>query len=245
MNKFDPSKYCLITCHGFTGYPEEMEPLGLFFQEKGMTWRNLQLPGHGTTPEDLKNTTWVEWTKYVKEEVISAMEEFGNNVIMSGLSLGGALTLYVLEEIPDVKAGIALAAPIKVLSWFHYPLLLIPFLRFWIKSDEEDIHDPEALKIHRSYPKFHSSSGLEVHKLVTYTRKNLSKIHQPLFLAHSKLDTVVNPKQAKQIFQKVSTPNHLKKLVFVEKSGHVLTRDYDKVFIFQQAFNFLANVLDS
>ena len=93
-----------------------MEPIGHYLQEKGYIWKNLQLPGHGTTPEDLKTKKWTDWTEYVLREVDASLKEYKNNVIMIGLSLGGALKLYILENRPDIKAGLCLATTVNFIT---------------------------------------------------------------------------------------------------------------------------------
>ena len=218
-------KYCILTCHGFTGYPEEMEPIGKFLQDKGFDWKNLQLPGHGTTPEDLKTKKWTDWTEYVLQEVDKALKDYDNNVIMVGLSLGGALTLYTLINRPSMKAGICLAAPVNVVNFFQEILLSIPFLGFWLNnsSTKADIFDPEMKKNHHSYPKFHSSNAKELTKLLNNVKNNLSKITQPILIVQSKQDQVVHPKNAQFIYNSVASQQ--KELFYVEKSSHVLTKD--------------------
>ena len=124
MNK----EICIITCHGFTGYPEEMNPLGAYLQTKGYVWKNLQLPGHGTTPEDLKDKTWRDWTSYVLNEVDKSLKKYNNQVVMAGLSLGGILTLYTLINRPQLKAGVVLATPVNAIGFFQGLFLKIPFL---------------------------------------------------------------------------------------------------------------------
>ena len=235
-------KFCIVTCHGFTGYPEEMEPIGEYLQEKGYDWKNLQLPGHGTTPEDLKTKKWTDWTDYVLQEIDICLKEYDNNVIMIGLSLGGALTLYTLINRPLMKAGFTLAAPVNVVTFFQKILLNIPFLGMWMNntSTKTDIFDPEMKKNHRSYTKFHSSNGKELYHLFKYVKKNLSKITQPLLIVQSKQDQVVNYENAQFIFDHVQSSQ--KELYYVEQSSHVLTKDYDRERIFSKSLEFIESL---
>ncbi len=230
-------KICIVTCHGFTGYPEEMEPIGKFFCNKGYDWKNLQLPGHGTSPEDLKTKNWTDWTDYVLQEIDKNLKEYNNNVIMVGLSLGGALTLYTLINRPLIKAGICLATPINIMTFFQKMLLKIP-IGMWVKnsSTKADIFDQEMKKNHKSYSKFHSSNGKEVNYLLNYLKKNLSKITQPILIIQSKKDQVVNYQNAQLIYDSISSK--IKEIYFVEKSSHVLTKDYDRESIFSKSFEF-------
>ncbi|MHA2253325.1 MAG: alpha/beta hydrolase, partial [Candidatus Kariarchaeaceae archaeon] len=126
------SKYCIITCHGFTGYPEEMEPLGKHLQQSGLNWLNLTLPGHDATPTDLKYTSWEEWKNYIQIIVKNQLTKYPDGVFFSGLSLGGVMTLYAFQEFPDLKGGITLSAPVRILNWWQSILIKLP-IGYWVK----------------------------------------------------------------------------------------------------------------
>jgi len=46
----------VVCIHGFTGSPYEMRYLGEALARAGRTVRNLLLPGHGTSVDDLERT---------------------------------------------------------------------------------------------------------------------------------------------------------------------------------------------
>lgn len=233
---------CIITCHGYTGYPEEMKPLGSYFEDQGFEWINLTLPGHATTPEDLKSTTWTDWTNYV-DEMVSRELQCHDEVYFAGLSLGGAITLYALQQFPELSAGITLAAPTSILNWWQKMVAKVPFLDFWItRTDDEiaDIRDPTRRSQHRAYLKHHTKSVRQLDDFVNHVSSDLHKITQPIIIFHSQFDQVVPRTAALEIYDKISSAT--KELVIVEKSGHVLTRDYDSSLIFEQALAFVQSL---
>lgn len=236
------NKTCIVTCHGFTGYPEEMDPIGKYLQEKGFDWKNLQLPGHGTTPEDLKTKKWTDWTEYVLHEVDNLLQEYNNNVVMIGLSLGGALTLYTLINRPSIKAGICLAAPANLIPWYQKLLLKLPISQYFVDRQKAkiDIFDPDMKKKHRSYDHYYRTSVLEVAKIIDYVKTNLTKITAPILIVQSKKDQVVNYKNAQYIYDRVQSKQ--KDLFYVEKSSHVLTKDYDKERVFSKSLEFIESL---
>ncbi|MHA2170870.1 MAG: alpha/beta hydrolase [Candidatus Kariarchaeaceae archaeon] len=241
----DHSKYCIVTCHGFTGYPEEMDPLGKYFVGKGFSWSNLTLPGHGTTPKDLRNTTWKDWTNHMEQELKDKLQQYPDGVFFSGLSLGGVMTLYAMQEYPQLKGGIPMSAPVNILNWWQKIATKLP-IGFWVKrteTDLRDIYDKEAAKDHRAYETFHSDSAKQVHYLVSHVRKNLSRITQPILIVHSSRDNSVPLKNAFEIYEKVNSK--IKEKLIVDNSGHVVTRDLDKEIIFGKSFEFINTIIKS
>ncbi len=229
----------IVTCHGFTGYPEEVAIIGEAFVEEGFVWRNIVLPGHTTDERALRKTTWRDWTG----EVMRTIDELASNVegavVMSGLSLGGLLTLYAAEHNANLRAIVPLAAPIKVFQWYHRILAnILP--GFWVKNSD-DIMDSDAMEIHRSYPRFHTDSAKQVNALAVDVRKDLSSIAIPALIVHGLHDNSVSPTNATAIFNEISS--EMKELLWAENSAHVLTRDYDKQMIVDAALKFVNNAL--
>lgn len=237
------NKICVITSHGFAGYPEEMDPLGKYLESKGYDWYNLTIPGHDTTPEDLREKKWTDWTSCVSNNIVSKMKEYPDGVIMAGLSMGGLLTLWALENHPGLKAGVSLSAPMKILNWYQNILLKLPIGK-WVKRSEDDIKgilDEEGREEHRAYDSMHTDSVKELQKLVNDVKGNLGKITQPLLVVHSTKDELVDVKNADFIIENVSS--EIKNRMIVENSGHVLTRDFDKELIFNEIHEFISSLI--
>lgn len=222
MSKKNYSNYCVITCHGFTGFPSEMDLLGKSIEESGFTWYNLQLPGHNTDPHDLREKTWIDWVKYVKKEVKECLKKY-DGVFFTGLSLGGVMTLFVLENFSEVIAGATMSAPMSIFTPIQKLIIKLPFIGFWVKRSDDDIrdiNDVDQRKVHNAYLTFHTDSAKEVGKLVQNVRMNLNKINQPILIVHSLLDKSVPSRNADIIFDGVSS--EIKNKLIVENSGHDL-----------------------
>ena len=61
------------------------------------------LPGHGTSPEDLKTTSWQDWCQAAEAALLS-LQERCDAVVVVGLSMGGALSLWLGTRHPELKA---------------------------------------------------------------------------------------------------------------------------------------------
>ncbi len=215
-----------------------MEPLGRFLEDRGHVWHNLTIPGHGTTPEDLRTKKWMDWTAYVGSEISKKLAE-NDTVVFTGLSMGGTLTLWALENFPELKGGVTLSAPVEILSWPQRLLTILP-IGWWISrtdDDIRDINDPEQRSLHRAYETFHTDSVKELQKLVKYTKRNLQRITQPILVVHSTKDKSIPLKNAEYIHRMVSSDQ--KGIMIVERSRHVLTRDLDRNEIFSKINDFL------
>ncbi len=234
--------YGIVTIHGFTGYPEEMEPLGKFMEENGLYWKNVLLPGHAKNPEELREYRWSDWANKVMEEIEEAKQNVEKGIFVAGLSLGGLLTLYSLIHDKTILGGITLAAPIRVFKWYHDVLSMFP-IGFWVKNQgdpETSLNDPQFRDIHRAYEYFHSDNAKDVNNLAKHVRKRLQKIEAPILIVHSKYDKLVEVSNAYEIFEKTRSKH--KYLFLVNRSSHVLTRDYDREIIFSTALNFINEV---
>ena len=62
--------------HGFTGSPSEFRRIAYELREEGYTIQAVRLPGHGTTPEDMRRTGWTDWYGHVLEsyDELAAMQ---------------------------------------------------------------------------------------------------------------------------------------------------------------------------
>ena len=240
----DKPEIGVVTIHGFTGYPEEMELLGHYLENKGFYWENVKLPGHTTTPEDLKKYSWKDWAAEVMKTIQKTKKQVRNGVFVSGLSLGGLLTLYSLIHDPEIRGGITLAAPIKIFKWYHQLISPLP-VGFWVKNPGDpkaSLNDPSLRENHRSYEYFHSKSAKDVNNLAKHVKKRLHLIKAPILIVHSSKDKLVEPSNANKIFDLVSSEK--KFLLMVNRSSHVLSKDYDRYFIFDTIVRFIQEVLE-
>lgn len=227
---------CLLI-HGFTGMPSEMLLLGEFLAERDITVRGVRLPGHGTLPDDMDKTNWHDWAGKAEAEFL-ALREKCDEVFVAGLSMGGALTLYLAEKY-DLPGAAALAAPAFIDDWRVKYLLPIlgPFVKFYPAETRTDFADPEAAKTHRSYEYIPISSVRNILELVKEVRENLDKIKCPLLVVHSPKDETVMLRNAKYIMDHVSSEK--KEYLQLEKSGHIVTKDIEKNIVFEKIYELI------
>lgn len=233
---------CLLI-HGFTGTTSSMRPMGEYLNTKGMTVICPRLPGHGTNIKDMARWSYSDWVKAV-ENALDDLLETCEICFVSGLSMGGLLTLYLAEKRGSDIAGIVpICAPVyKLTSGIaRFALPLVPVLSRVIKSlpgPAGDIKDPNAKEV--AYSKFSTHALGELIKLMKLVEAELPLVNIPIRIYESKEDHVVPPENATYIYENVSSAD--KELVWLENSYHVATLDYDKQKIFEESFEFFSRV---
>src|SRR5690625_132773 len=90
-----------------------MRYLGERYRDAGFTVCGPRLKGHGTHYEEMEKTTYEDWIASV-EEGYQWLEERCEKIVVTGLSMGGTLTLYMAEHYPNIQAMIPINAAINI-----------------------------------------------------------------------------------------------------------------------------------
>ena len=101
----------VLVLHGFTGNPASMRPLAEAIAGAGYSVELPRLPGHGTSIEDMKTTTWSDWSG----AALAAYDDLAARstaVAVVGLSMGGGLTAHVAQH-RDVAACVFINPLVK------------------------------------------------------------------------------------------------------------------------------------
>lgn len=94
----------VLAIHGFTGSPQSMRPIASAMADAGHTVELPRLPGHGTSVDDMLTTGWSDWTAAV-DAAYCDLAARTERVVVTGLSMGGTLTLWLATQYPEI-AGI-------------------------------------------------------------------------------------------------------------------------------------------
>jgi carboxylesterase len=226
---------CLLS-HGFTGTTQSMRFLGEYLaREGGFTVIGPRLKGHGTTPEDMAGTTAEDWICSV-EDALQTLQERCSKIFITGLSMGGTLTLYMAAMHPDVIAG---AVPINGAVFVDAPDLAALALSSGapptIPGVGSDIKKPGETEL--VYPVVPVPALRQLYALMAVTRELLPRVTCPTLIFQSRDDHVVVPHNAPYILEHVAATE--KRLVWLDDSYHVATLDNDKELIAQAALRFI------
>jgi carboxylesterase len=225
---------CLLI-HGFTGTPKEMRELGEFLADHGFTVKGVLLAGHGTSPLDMEKTSWQDWFESVLDGY-RQLKGKTRKVFPIGLSLGAALALHLAAH-HQVDGVLALSAPafIKDPRLFFLPILK-HFIRF-VKKGPPDFLDPSVPPKHLDYPVYPTKSIEQLLKFLAHLRGELSLVKAPVLFIHSRTDKSVPPDNPIYLLQHVGSSE--KSIVWIERSGHVITEDIARQEVFNACLDFI------
>lgn len=231
---------CLLI-HGFTGTPKEMRLLGNYLHEQGHTVLGIRLAGHATQPADMPRTRWQDWLASV-EDGLHLLSQSTEKIFVSGLSMGGMLTLIAASQYP-IAGAVAMSTPFELpKDWRLNFIGVIKYLIPEVAQGKDDWNDPQNAQCHKSYPKYPTASISELMKLSQKMQGYLPEIRIPVLLIQSINDATVPREHIQRIYDHLGTEN--KEMRLVENSGHVITRDSERDVVFSAASDFIKRYTD-
>jgi len=211
--------------------------LGEFLSEREITVSGIQLPGHGSTPDDMIRTGWHDWAAAAEQGLLDLRDKC-EEVFVAGLSMGGALTLYLASRhtLPGA-ASLSGAVFVKDRRISVLMPFMSPFVRFFPKDEEDDFADPRASELHKSYDYIPLPCLKSLLEFLKAVRKGLPDITCPMLVAHSHGDIMLGMENADYIMEKISSGK--KEFLELEKSGHVITLDVERDTVFEKVYGLI------
>lgn len=216
-----------LLIHGFTGAPTEMRLLGEYLHARGMTVAAPLLPGHGTTPAEMSQQRWQDWTAHV-EQALAELRSRCTQVFVGGLSMGALLTLYLAAQHSDLPGVMVYSPALKVPG---RAIMLSPLAKYFIKQidkgpdADKDLTSPTAAAHLWSYEVMPVSSIAQLWALQRQVERLLPRVISPLLVVHSTGDPAIRHDSAQRVFAGVATPATAKSLLTLHNSGHNLLVD--------------------
>ena len=224
----------VLLIHGFTGSPAEVRLLGDFLHNEGYTVLAPRLSGHGTTVEDMSNTKWPHWYSSV-EDAYHILRAMCNNIAVIGLSMGGLLALKLAAEY-QVERIVSLSTPIFIVDKRLEMLPVYRIFRDFVPKRRKIYADIDP-KYSVGYAATPLSSLSSLLHLIQQVDTLLPTIHAPLLIVQSPHDHTVQPRSAQYIYDKIASDE--KTLLWLDKSGHIVTIDIEREKVFSEISEFL------
>ncbi|MHA1134990.1 MAG: alpha/beta hydrolase [Candidatus Thorarchaeota archaeon] len=209
-----------LLVHGFCAAPNELATLGQFLEERNIASFAVQIAGHGTTPEDLKKTTWKDWYTSVEEGLNHVKSWNPEYLFVAGISMGSALST-LLTSTNDGIDGLVLIAPALKIDGILPKL--VPILKYVMKDREVDVEKvQERYEVKRTkYAREPVSVYHELFKLQKQARKNMSNVKVPAIIIQGTDDKTINPANGKLALDGISSKD--KQLFMIEGGEHVIS----------------------
>jgi carboxylesterase len=225
----------VLLCHGFTGSPQSLRPWAEFLARHGLTASLPLLPGHGTRWQEMQLTSWQDWYAEVERE-LQALNERCEQVLVCGLSMGGALALRLAARYGPAVDGLVLVNPAnKVHGLAARALPVARFVMRTTKGIASDIAKPGSAETGYDRVPLHAAHSLRA--FLRLVDSELPQVTQPLLLLRSPQDHVVPPADSARVLSRVSSTDVTETLL--ERSYHVATLDFDAERIFQDSYGFI------
>jgi carboxylesterase len=237
--QFEGNDIGVLVLHGFTGTTQSMRYLGENLHRRfGFTVVGPRLPGHGTTPDDMETTGYLDWLGEAEAQ-LQVLAKRKAKVFVTGLSMGGTLTLNLAARFPEIVRGVApIAAAAGVFAeGFSATLMINPPLKR-IPGIGSDIKAPGVKEL--AYGEVPVRCMGEVVVLVNATANLLHKITCPILVVQGRDDHVVAPANATMIATTVKSNDV--RLLWLDESYHVSTLDNEKDLIVERVGRFFAEV---
>ena len=232
----------VLVLHGFTGNPSSLRAQALALAEAGFHVEQPRLPGHGTTIDDMLTTSWSDWYG-AASTAFDSLAGRAERIVVMGLSMGGTLTLATaLARRDDPRlAGLVCVNPATV----PQPSPVVDMLREMLDDGTtvvpaigSDIADPDATEI--------AYEGTPIAPLLSLVEDGLAPITDrfgeltvPLLLFTSRQDHVVEPASSEHLAVNYGGEfDH----VWLDRSYHVATQDYDAPLITERSIDFARRV---
>lgn len=228
-----------LLIHGFTGAPKEMRPLGETLAAAGHTVLGLRLPQHGTTPSDMFHSQASDWFQAARDGY-QLLRDQCDVVFVMGLSMGGALSLWLAAHQP-VAGVVAMSTPsypfhehmdwrARFADWFS---LLAPY----VPKKPYPVTDTAMRSQRVSYATYPTRAITQFRTVIRTAAQALPHITAPALLAHSRADNLIPPENLPYIYEHLGSAD--KELLWLERSGHVLTEEAERHQLFDRIHAFI------
>lgn len=222
-----------LVIHGFTGNPGSMRGIAEALAAAGFSVEMPLLPGHGTVVDDMIPTTFSDWLGSA-EDAYRRLTARCEQIVVVGLSMGGALTVWLGSEHPEIAGLVAINAIVSEpegMREFVAELEAQGVDRFGgIGSDIKKEGVEESAYADTPVAPLRSMLDM-AHEL----EGRLERITSPILIVTSTEDHVVPPANSDLLAERVRGPVERLR---AENSYHVVTMDNDKQAVEEATVDF-------
>ncbi|HLI15426.1 MAG TPA: alpha/beta fold hydrolase [Acidimicrobiales bacterium] len=225
----------VLVLHGLTGTPASVRSLAECFADAGFSVEAPLLPGHGTSPEDLEETTFDDWLA-AADAAYAGLAARCDLVAVAGLSMGGTLALALALAHADL-AGLVLVNPFAKAPVPELVATLEAGLAGGarrIPSIGGDVARPGPVPV--GYDATPVSALLSLFRATAALERRYGEISCPVLLLSSRVDHVVPTESGDYLVERLGGPVER---VVLERSYHLATVDHDAAEVEARSVGFV------
>ncbi|KGR90634.1 esterase [Ureibacillus massiliensis 4400831 = CIP 108448 = CCUG 49529] len=227
----------VLLLHGFTGNTNDVKRLGRYLSERNYTVHAPLYKGHGGDPETLIKTDPIEWWNSVLEGYDELKQRGYDEIAVAGVSLGGIFSLRLGEERPT-KAIVAMSAPALAKSVDSLQSRIIDYTIKYKKLSgtyDEQNDNPDKVAQYVQMPSLEYLQGI-----INDTSSKLDTIQTPVHILRGLRDDEYYCESADLIYNSVKS--RIKSVKSFINSGHILTLDQEKEYVFEEVYRFFESL---
>lgn len=222
----------MLLLHGFGDTPQTLSYLAGGLHAAGFTVKAPLLPGHGRTVDEFERSRAVEWISYARGEYDALVQDF-RTVGLGGLSMGGGIAAIIAANAPRLSALVLLAPYVGMPRSLAAAALLHrawgPLAGQFRAASTLSILDEAERSKNLAYGVTTAGAINQLFGMTRVARKALRSITAPTLIMQSRNDNRVSPRVAEYAYRTIPATD--KRLIFVERGGHILTVDYDRELV--------------
>jgi carboxylesterase len=233
-----------LVLHGLTATTQSVQGVADALAAAGFRTSVPLLPGHGTTVEDLEGTGWDDWVVAV-EGAYQVLARDCRGVVVVGLSMGGSLACRLVADHADDTtpvAGLVAVNPFVDPPAESFQAALRQMLAEGVRRApglKGDIADAAAPR-EEGYGELPIAPLLSLCEGLDDLLPRLARITCPVLLLTSRTDHIVPTVSSDVLAERVAGPVEW---VWLERSFHVVTLDYDRAEVERRAVEFARAVV--
>ncbi len=231
----------VVLVHGYMAAPLEVRPMAEYLAHLGYAVYGVRLPGHGTAPEDLAQTSWEDWLDCVGRGC-AILNTLTPKVHLGGFSMGGILALVAAARSGDAVRGVfAINAPYELRRYtakLASSIVTMNQLLNRLSGNEEPWYVENAPEnTHINYLRNPVTGVKELGNAMNAMKAELGAVCVPSLVVQADGDTVVHPDSGQRIFEGLCA--HDKELIMVHRDHHGIINGDGAADVFDHVARFL------
>lgn len=235
---FEKGQRAVLLMHAYNGSPNDVRMMGRALEKENYTVYAPMFRGHGTlNPEDVLTAAPADWIQDSKEALQFLVDKGYQQVAVFGLSLGGLMAMNIMTT-QSVLAGGTFNSPTINDEGFNLRSAFLQYVRY-VKQVAEQTDEEIEIEMVRIEEKLDQQLAA-ISELVYSMQPAYKEIVQPVFIAQSGQDKLINPQVAVKFKEELVKA----KVDFnwYENSEHVITVGVDRRELEKDLLHFLSDL---